>query len=328
MIHTVAAGARRARADKVLAAAFPQFSRSAIQRAFAAGLVSQDGQPISQTALIGAGAQVHFRLPAAAPSELEPRAIPLEILFEDEHLLALNKPAGLVVHPGAGTRGDTLVHALLAHCAGQLSGVGGVERPGIVHRLDRETSGVILVAKTDPAHRGLTEQFAARTVQKEYLALVSGVPPAAEGSIREPIGRNPRARHKMAVVATGRGGRVAHTDWAVVERFGEVGALLRCAIHTGRAHQIRVHLKSVGLGLMGDTVYGYRPDPRMPAEPPRVMLHAERIVVRHPVTGRTLDLKAPIPADFNALVAALRRAAKIAQAGRPAASAARPQRRL
>jgi len=213
----------------------------------------------------------------------------------------------------------------LAHCAGQLSGVGGVERPGIVHRLDRETSGVILVAKTDAAHRGLSEQFAARTVQKEYLALVSGVPEGAGGSVREPIGRNPKARHKMAIVATG---RAAHTDWALVERFGPLGSLLRCAIHTGRTHQIRVHLKSIGLGLMGDTVYGYRPDPRMPAVPPRVMLHAERIVVRHPVTGRTLELKAPIPADFSGLVVALRRAAKGSQAGRPAASAARPQRRL
>ncbi len=195
--------------------------------------------------------------------------------------------------------------------------MGGVERPGIVHRLDRDTSGVILAAKSDAAHRGLAAQFAARTVRKEYLALVAGVPAAAGGAIRRQIGRHPRQRHRMAVVA---GGRAAHTDWTVVESFGAVAALLRCVLHTGRTHQIRVHLRAIGHSLLGDRVYGWKPDPRLPGEPTRVMLHAERLALTHPVTGRELDLRAPVPPDFQELAGALRRSSS--------ASAARPQRRL
>jgi 23S rRNA pseudouridine1911/1915/1917 synthase len=224
----------------------------------------------------------------------------------------------MVVHPGAGTREDTLVHALLAHCEGELSGIGGVERPGIVHRLDRETSGVMLVAKTDAAHRGLAEQFAQRTSHKEYLALVDGAPGLLSGSIRRPIGRNPTQRHKMGIVEGEKGGRDAHTDWERVETFGgTVASLIRCVLHTGRTHQIRVHLKALGHVLLGDLVYGWKPVLRMPGPVPRVMLHAERLQVTHPSTGKPLDLHAPLPADFVAQLTALRSLALPPPVGRP-----------
>ncbi|HYD85824.1 MAG TPA: RluA family pseudouridine synthase, partial [Opitutus sp.] len=215
-------------------------------------------------------------------------------------------------HPGAATGEDTLVHALLAHCKGTLSGIGGVERPGIVHRLDRETSGIILVAKSDKAHRGLAEQFSERALQKEYLAIVSGAPALISGSIRKPIGRNKQHRHKMGVVEIADGGKDAHTDWEVVEKFGDVAALVRCAIHTGRTHQIRVHLKSLGHILLGDAVYGWKMDTRLKRQPERVMLHAEHLVFAHPITKKTLDLRAPLPSDFEAMLAQLR---KLAAAG-------------
>jgi 23S rRNA pseudouridine1911/1915/1917 synthase len=297
----------RVRADKALARAFPEHSRSALQRAFAADLVLRNGQVLGQDEFVSGGDAIVFSLPEVVPSDLKPRTIALDILFEDRHLLALNKAPGMVVHPGAGTGGDTLVHALLAHCAGKLSGIGGVERPGIVHRLDRDTSGVILAAKTDAAHRGLAEQFAARSVHKEYLALVSGATALLSGSIRKPIGRNPHQRHKMAVLEDPGAGRDAHTDWQVVERFGKVATLLRCTIHTGRTHQIRVHLKSLGHALLGDKLYGFKPDPRLPVIPDRVMLHAEHLVLTHPVTGKPLDLRAKPPKDFMAVMKALQR---------------------
>jgi 23S rRNA pseudouridine1911/1915/1917 synthase len=305
--YMLPAGARACRADKALAAAFPEHSRAAFQRAFDAGRVRRGGRAIGKSAAVSPGDLLEFELPEAGPAGLEPADIPLDILYEDSHLLALNKPSGMVVHPGAGTGRDTLVHALLAHCGAGLSGIGGVRRPGIVHRLDRETSGAMLVAKTDAAHRGLAAQFAARTVRKEYLALVSGVPALLSGSIRKPIGRNVRQRHKMTVVDVERGGREAHTDWTVVERFGGDAALVRCSIHTGRTHQIRVHFKSAGHVLLGDSVYGWRQDPRQEARPGRTMLHAEHLVAEHPITGATLDLRAPLPPDFRRVLEALRR---------------------
>lgn len=300
--YLVPAGVRRARADKVLARAFPAHSRAALQRAFEAGLVLRAGRPLGKSDEVRAGEVIEFSLPETKPAELKPVAIPLEVLFEDGHLLALNKPAGMVVHPGVGTGEDTLVHALLAHCAGGLSGIGGVARPGIVHRLDKETSGVLLVAKTDAAHRALADQFASRTLQKEYLALIAGIPPAARGTIARAISRHPVHRHRMTV---GEGGRPAHTDWTREEIFGRAAALVRCRIHTGRTHQIRVHLKSIGHPLLGDATYGWKADPRLP-KPHRVMLHAERIAFAHPVTGKALDLRAPLPADFTEMLAALR----------------------
>ncbi|OHE85463.1 MAG: RNA pseudouridine synthase [Verrucomicrobia bacterium RIFCSPLOWO2_12_FULL_64_8] len=300
--YTVPPNVRRMRADKVLAAAFPQFSRAALQRAFDAALVRRAGLPVARDDEVRAGDALEFSLPGAKPANLKPVPIPLDVLFEDEHLLAVNKAPGMVVHPGVGTGEDTLVHALLAHCAGSLSGVGGTERPGIVHRLDKETSGALLVAKNDAAHRGLAEQFAGRHLRKEYLALVAGVPRLKSGVIERSISRHPVHRERMT---TGEGGRPARTDWELVESFGRAAALVRCRIHTGRTHQIRVHLKSLGHPVLGDKTYGWRPDPRLPA-PPRVMLHAERIAFLHPITARRLDLHAPLPSDFAGLAATLR----------------------
>ncbi len=300
--YTVPPASRPARADKALAGAFPAYSRAALQRAFEAGLVRRNGAVIAKSDAVAAGDALEFALPEVQPAALKPVAIPLDLLYEDDHLLALNKPSGMVVHPGAGTGEDTVVHALLAHCAGGLSGIGGVERPGIVHRLDKETSGVLLVAKDDAAHRGLSEQFAGRHLRKEYLALVAGVPRLQAGVIERSISRHPVHRERMT---TGEGGRPARTDWEVQEAFGDRAALLRCRIHTGRTHQIRVHLKSIGHPVLGDVTYGWKRDPRLPPVS-RVMLHAERIAFLHPITARPLDLRAPPPGDFEALVAALR----------------------
>lgn len=302
---TVPEGTKKLRADKVLGAACPELSRVAIQRAFEEDLVRIGGNPITKSHRISEGEVVTFSFPPVVPSEVVARDIPLDILFEDEHLVVINKPPGMVVHPGAGTEDNTLVHALLSHCNGQLSGIGGVERPGIVHRLDRDTSGVIAVAKTDPAHRTLAQAFAERQTGKEYLALIVGVPELMSGSIKKPIARDTARRHRMAAVTEGKG-REAHTDWQREEAFGKVSSLLRCFIHTGRTHQIRVHMKSMGHPIVGDRVYGWRVDARLPVVPPRVMLHAARLTFSHPVTGEAMDLQAPLPADFSETIEAIR----------------------
>ncbi len=298
---------RRERVDKALAVAFPEQSRAAWQRAIDAGLVSRDGVALARKDEVSPGDVITYSLPEVKPLDLTPNEIPLETLFEDKHLLVVNKPAGMVVHPGSGTGDDTLVHALLAHCAGSLSGIGGVERPGIVHRLDRDTTGAIVVAKSDAAHRGLAEQFAERHLHKEYLALAAGVPRLLSGTIDRSIARHPTHRHRMT---TGEGGKPARTDWKVEEAFPRYSVtLFRCHIHTGRTHQIRVHLKSEGHPLLGDRTYGWKPDPRLPIEPQRVMLHAAYLKFLHPVTARPIEIKAPLPEDFAALVKALKGAA-------------------
>ncbi len=316
--HTIPEGIRQLRADKALAIAFPDHSRTALQRAFDSGLVTLQGVAIKRDQGVRGGDVLEFTLPEVKPMELRAVDIPLDVIFEDKHMLAINKEAGMVVHPGAATGEDTLVHALLAHCAGSLSGIGGVERPGIVHRLDRETTGIIVVAKNDKAHRGLAEQFSERSLHKEYLALVTGAPELLSGSIRKAIGRNKQHRHKMAVIDKERQddhelqGKDAHTDWQVVESFGKIASLMRCVIHTGRTHQIRVHMKSLGHVLLGDSVYGWKPDSRLKKQPERVMLHAEHLVVTHPITGKTLDLRAPLPKDFEEQLTLLRKLTKAA----------------
>lgn len=316
--YTVPEGIRHVRADKALAMGFPDHSRTALQRAFASELVTKDGAVIKRDLGLTAGDTLEFTLPETKPTELRAVDIPLKVIYEDKHLLAVNKAAGMVVHPGAATGEDTLVHALLSHCAGSLSGIGGVERPGIVHRLDRETSGVIVVAKNDKAHRGLAEQFADRKLHKEYLALVAGAPELLSGSIKKAIGRNKQHRHKMAVVDHERQddhdmhGKDAHTDWQVVESFGKVATLMRCVIHTGRTHQIRVHMKSLGHIVLGDVIYGWKPDSRLKLPPGRVMLHAARLVVTHPITGKTLDFQALPPKDFQGQLTQLRKLTRAA----------------
>jgi 23S rRNA pseudouridine1911/1915/1917 synthase len=304
--YTVPEELRHGRADKALATAFPEHSRVAFQRSFDAGLVSLRGKAIERSATVHGGDVLRYSFADVVAAKIRAVDIPLKVIFEDKWLLAINKPAGMVVHPGAGTREDTLVHALLHHCAGTLSGIGGVERPGIVHRLDRQTSGVMIVAKTDFAHRALASQFAARTVIKEYSALVGGVPRLMSGSVRKAIGRNVRHRHKMAVVEEGLGGRASWTDWAIVEHYGTLAALVSCKLHTGRTHQIRVHMASLGHPLLGDTAYGWKTNSKMAREPGRVMLHAGRLSLIHPKTGKVLDFKAPLPKDFRDQIKSLK----------------------
>lgn len=305
--YTVPEGVRRLRADKALALAFPEHSRTALQRAFDAGRVTLGGAPIGRDHSVAGGDVLEFSVPDVTPTDLKAVDIPLDVLYEDKHMLAVNKASGMVVHPGAATGEDTLVHALLAHCEDSLSGIGGVERPGIVHRLDKETTGVIVVAKTDKAHRALADQFASRTLTKEYVALVAGVPQLLSGTIDRAISRHPTHRHRMTI---GEGGKPARTSWERVEVFGSISAMLRCQIFTGRTHQIRVHLKSLGYPILGDALYGWKPDPRLSAQPERIMLHAEHLVLMHPISGKVLDLRAPLPKDFQATIKALRKAAK------------------
>lgn len=305
--YTVPEGTRRERADKLLAAAFPEHSRVAWQRALEAGLVKRNGVVLDKKVELHAGETIEFSFAEVVPSVLKASDIALDVLFEDAHLLVVNKAAGMVVHPGAGTGDDTLVHALLGHCEGSLSGVGGVERPGIVHRLDKDTTGVIVVAKSDAAHRGLSEQFAERHLHKEYLALVTGVPRLMSGRIESSISRHPIHRHKMT---TGEGGKPARTDWTREKIFAPHAALMRCHILTGRTHQIRVHMKSIGHSILGDAIYGWKDSAPLPMKPPRIMLHAEFLRFDHPVTARTLEMRAPLPEDFRAMIAAFENAAK------------------
>lgn len=307
--YTVPEGIRSLRADKALAIAFPEHSRTALQRAFDAGHVLLRGAAIKRDHAVAGGDVVEFTFPDVVPMDIKAADIDLDVIYEDKHMLAINKAAGMVVHPGAATGDDTLVHALLGHCADTLSGIGGVERPGIVHRLDKETTGVIVVAKTDKAHRALADQFATRSLKKFYVALVAGVPQLLSGTIDSAIARHPTHRHRMTI---GEGGRPARTSWERVETFGDIAALMRCQIFTGRTHQIRVHLKSLGHPILGDPLYGWKPDARLPEkqQPQRVMLHAEHLVLTHPVSGKELDLRAPLPQDFVAMMKVLKKAAQ------------------
>lgn len=294
------------RADKVLVAHFSDMSRSQIQRLLDEHKAIRAGKPLCRKDKIGPGDTIEISRPPPPPSSLAPTDMPLEILFEDEHLLAVNKASGMVTHPGAGTGDDTLVHAALFHTKEKLALAGGDLRPGIVHRLDKETSGVILLAKTDLAYHALVRQFSEREPDKQYVALVNQCPRLLSGSIREPIERHRTHRIKMTVREDG---KPARTDWAVEERFGEVAARVRCWLHTGRTHQIRVHLTHIGHPLLGDKTYGKNPSAAQAEWPmPRVMLHAERITFPHPVTEEEMTLTAPLPKDFLALENFLRTA--------------------
>lgn len=289
----------RIRADKVVHHQYPDFTRSQIQRLFEAGLVWLDDEAILKNHKVRKGNSVTFIIPEKRLSDIEPVSIPLDVIYEDEYLIAVNKVPGMVVHPGIGTGRDTLVHALLHHCQNSLSILGGAERPGIVHRLDKETSGVIVAAKSDDAFLGLSRMFAERTMKKAYMALVSGVPNLLSGSIQKPLGRHPVKGQKMAVVENG---RTAHTDWERVEAYGRYFALLRLRLHTGRTHQIRVHLADFGHPVLGDHLYGYRPKSIESKPAPRVMLHSSRLEFIHPVTGGLLVLEVALPEDFSTLL--------------------------
>jgi 23S rRNA pseudouridine1911/1915/1917 synthase len=305
--------ARGTRLDRFLALLPEVGSRAVAQRLLQGGGVLVDGRTRPKSHRLEGGEELELEPPAPAPSGLVPEAIDLAIPYEDEHLLVVDKPAGLVVHPAPGHARGTLVHGLLAYDV-----EGGEEpgRPGIVHRLDRDTSGLMVVAKTGGAHRALVEAIKNREVSRRYLALVWGVPGAASGVIEAAIGRDPRRRQRMAVV--GRGGRPARTRWRVTERFG-VCAALAVALDTGRTHQIRVHLSHLGHPVVGDPVYGGRARMRLrlpTAERnlvaallgmlPRQALHASELEFAHPISGRKLHFEAPLPRDIAGALAWLR----------------------
>jgi 23S rRNA pseudouridine1911/1915/1917 synthase len=309
-VLTVEAGEAGERLDRWLAGRLPALSRARLQALIARGDVRVDGRAARASARVRAGMSVEVSVPPPEPARPQPEDIPLRVVHEDARLIVVDKPAGLVVHPGAGTAAGTLVNALL-HRVKDLSGVGGVMRPGIVHRLDRGTSGLLVVAKDDATHQDLARQFAARSVEKEYLAVVLGRPRRQEGSIAAPIGRDPVQRQRMSVRAPR--GRAALTRYAVAEAF-DGAALLRVRIHTGRTHQIRVHLASLGHPVAGDAVYGGR---RLPtsagarlreavAALDRPALHAARLAFTHPATGERVAFESPLPEDLTRLVERLR----------------------
>jgi 23S rRNA pseudouridine1911/1915/1917 synthase len=289
------------RLDRLLAEAMPELSRSRIQATIRAGRVSINGIRAAKPSLHLAGGEwIAIELPPPEPARLTPESIPLDIVYEDNSLIALNKPPGMVVHPSAGHSSGTLVQAVLAHCP-DLSGVGGVARPGVVHRLDRDTSGLILMAKTDHAHMLLQEAFRSRRVEKTYLAIVDSRPPTPSGRIEAAIGRDPRSRVRMAIVPEKRG-RAAVTTYAVEEEFPE-NTLLQVQPQTGRTHQIRVHLAFLGCPVTGDTVYG-RKRPSLPVA--RQLLHAWKLSLTLPELG-AVTWEAPLAADFRMTLEDLRR---------------------
>jgi len=306
------------RADRFLTDAIGGLSRSRVKALIEAGHATRDGTAVADPAeAVRPGARYALVLPPPEPATPQPQAIPLNILFEDRHLIVLDKQAGLVVHPAPGNRDGTLVNAVLAHAAEDLSGIGGEARPGIVHRLDKETSGVMVVAKSQAAHTALSEAFAARDLDREYLALVWGLPAPPSGDIDAAIGRHATDRKRMAVVSPqgARQGKNALTHYRIERGFGAGAALLRCKLATGRTHQIRVHLAHIGHPLLGDPVYLRRIPAASRALPaavrdaalafPRQALHAATLGFRHPITGVALRFTAPMPPDMAELLALL-----------------------
>ncbi|HEY4249847.1 MAG TPA: RluA family pseudouridine synthase [Roseomonas sp.] len=304
------------RADRFLAAAIGSLSRSRVKALMEAGHATRDGAVLTDPSeAIRAGALYALRVPPPEPATPIAQDIPLTILHEDADIIVLDKPAGLVVHPAPGNLDGTLVNALLAHAGDDLPGIGGEKRPGIVHRLDKDTSGVMVVAKTERAHHALSEAFATRDLDRSYIALCWGLPQPLEGEVEAAIGRHPVDRKRMAVL-TGRDavtrGKTALTRYAVTRGYGTACALVRCKLMTGRTHQIRVQLAHIGNPLVGDPVYLRRipAAARTLAEPvrqallafPRQALHAASLGFRHPVTGQQLHFETPLPADMQALV--------------------------
>jgi len=308
------------RLDHFLAVQVPELSRSRLQGLIAKGSVTLGGATIRDpNKRVKPEDDVSIDVPPPAPATPEPQAIPLTIVYEDSDLIVIDKPVGLVVHPAAGNLDGTLVNALLAHCGDTLPGIGGVARPGIVHRLDKDTSGLLVAAKTERAMRSLAKQFAAHTVERSYNAVVWGSPRLAEGVVEGNLGRNPFDRKRMAVL---RGqGKPARTRYSVLERFGDsekpFAALIECRLETGRTHQIRVHLAHIGHPLIGDATYGrsHPPKPKTPEEKtayeaatefPRQALHAGVLGFFHPTRQMKLRFESPWPPDFLMLINALR----------------------
>jgi 23S rRNA pseudouridine1911/1915/1917 synthase len=301
------------RLDKTLAERLPELSRARIQALLAEGRISRDGQVLAGASARAAPGIYAIAVPPPAPADPRPQAIPLAVLYEDAHLIVVDKPAGMAAHPGPGVPDGTLVNALLHHCGAGLSGIGGVARPGIVHRLDKDTSGVMVAAKTDPAHQGLSALFAAHDIDRAYVALTRGAPDPPRATLTGRIARSANDRKKMALVRAG--GREVVTHYAVERAFGPaarpLAARVACRLETGRTHQIRVHLASKGAPVLGDAVYGSSPPAQAVREAmvaaglTRQALHAAVLGFVHPVTGRTLRFESPLPADMAALAALL-----------------------
>jgi 23S rRNA pseudouridine1911/1915/1917 synthase len=290
------------RLDRFLVACLPEFSRARLQGLIADGFVWVDGSPAKKSGQsIESGAQVEVRIPPTQPSGLLAEDIPLDVVFENDDLLIINKPAGMVVHPAAGHESGTLVNAVLAHDP-EIEGIGGEDRPGIVHRLDKDTSGLIVVAKNDAAMRWLQEQFRQRTVQKTYLALVDGAPPTPTGRIEAPIGRDPKDRKKMAVTPPSKG-REAVSEYKTLETFRQ-HTLLEFHPLTGRTHQIRLHCAFLGCPIVGDGQYGHR---KMSVELNRHFLHAFQLKINLPGESKTRIFEAPLPPALNDVLTLLRK---------------------
>ncbi|HCF29497.1 MAG TPA: RluA family pseudouridine synthase [Cyanobacteria bacterium UBA11049] len=292
------------RLDRYLAQHLPDLSRSRLQQLIELGLVQVNGDVCtSKKAMVKAGDRIQIDIPAVQPLELKAEEIPLDILYEDDQLLIINKPAGLVVHPAPGHSEGTLVNALLAHCP-NLPGIGGVQRPGIVHRLDKDTTGAIAIAKTDRAQQHLQAQLKAKTARREYLGIVYGAPKAPDGIIDLPIGRHPIDRKKMAIVPIEKQGRTAVTHWQVKERLGNY-TLIHFQLETGRTHQIRVHSAHIGHPIVGDPVYSSNRSVGVNLS--GQALHAWRLRLQHPVSGEWIEVTAPLPPEFLTLLEVLRR---------------------
>ena len=305
---TLAPGHAGWRLDRALADALPTLSRERLKALIRSGGLVAGGKPLRDPAVkVKGGEAFTLTVPDPEPAHNAPEDIPLTIAYEDAHLLVVDKPAGLVVHPAAGNREGTLVNALLHHCAGGLSGIGGVARPGIVHRIDKLTSGLLVVAKTDVAHEGLARQFAAHSIDRRYLAIVSGLPKTAGGTIDAPLARSSHDRKKIAIVAGARGKR-AVTHWKRLEPLRDA-ALVECRLETGRTHQVRVHLASIGHPLLGDPVYGRGKTVHRQLlnqlDFRRQALHAAGLGFVHPVTKARLSFDSALPPDMQELFSAL-----------------------
>ena len=311
LTHNVKDDEAGQRLDRVLAARHTDLSRSRLKALIEEGRVSADGVTITEPSYrVKPGQALITAVPEAAPYAPRGQAIPLRILYEDSEIIVIDKPAGLVVHPAPGNPDLTLVNALIAHCGYSLSGIGGVRRPGIVHRLDKDTSGILVAAKTDRAHHALSRQFEKRTAERAYLAVVWGVPTPTSGRIEGNIGRDPRNRKKMTVVREGKG-KPAATGYRRLKRFGAVASLVECRLETGRTHQVRVHMTHAGHPLVGDPLYGRTTRARIKGLPesvvealrsfPRQALHARLLVIDHPESGERMRFETEMPKDMKEL---------------------------
>ena len=296
------------RLDRALAATVPSLSRERLKVLTKSGALTREGKAVRDPATkVKGDERFTLAIPEPQPAHNEPQEMPLPIVYEDEHLLVVDKPAGLVVHPAAGNRDGTLVNALLHHCRGSLSGIGGVARPGIVHRIDKDTSGLLVIAKHDKAHEGLAKQFASHSIDRRYLAIVSGIPRQAEGTVDASLARSPQNRKKIAIVSAGKGKR-AVTHWKRLELLNDA-ALVECRLETGRTHQVRVHMASIGHPLVGDPVYGRGKSAHRKLlnqlDFKRQALHAAHLGFIHPVTKGRLSFDSALPSDMQELFTAL-----------------------